>query len=150
VTGFGGSTAASGSLGLTLLRSDGRGQVVEAAPRWPTIVPSLADVHLYGRPQPGLPLEVNRWRRANGRHLWRGARRVLLAKTLRLPHMYGQLWLSVFRGNGDVLDLGLASLRTVSSFDTTIERAIGVSATWGTSNASNSITTYALTVMIIN
>jgi hypothetical protein len=42
------------------------------------------------------------------------------------------------------------ALRTVSSFDTTIERAIGVSATWGTSNASNSITTYALTVMIIN
>lgn len=42
------------------------------------------------------------------------------------------------------------ALRTVSSFDTTIERAIGVSATWGTSNASNSITTYAVTVLILN
>jgi hypothetical protein len=115
VTGFGGSTAAAGSLGLTLLRSDGRGQVVEAAPRWPTIVPSLADVHLHGRPQPGLPLEVNRWRRSNGRHLWRGARRVLLARALRLPHMYGQLWLSVFKGDGQVLDLGLASLRVVTT-----------------------------------
>lgn len=43
-----------------------------------------------------------------------------------------------------------AALRTVSSFDTTIERAIGVSATWGTSSGSNSITTYGLTVMVLN
>lgn len=42
------------------------------------------------------------------------------------------------------------ALRTVSSFDTTIERAIGVSAEWGTNSASNSITVYALTVMIMN
>ena len=43
-----------------------------------------------------------------------------------------------------------AALRSVASFDTTIERAVGVSATWGTSSPSNSITTYALTALILN
>jgi hypothetical protein len=43
-----------------------------------------------------------------------------------------------------------AALRTVSTFDTTVERAIGVSATWGTSSASNSITVYDLSVNIRN
>lgn len=43
-----------------------------------------------------------------------------------------------------------AALRTVASFDTTIERAIGVSATWGTSAAGNSITTYDLRALILN
>jgi len=43
-----------------------------------------------------------------------------------------------------------AALRTVSSFDTTIERAIGVSATWGTSLAGNSITVYTCQLSINN
>lgn len=42
-----------------------------------------------------------------------------------------------------------AALRTVA-IDTTVERAIGVSATWGTSSASNSITCYDHRVLIIN
>lgn len=42
------------------------------------------------------------------------------------------------------------ALRTVSSFDTTIERAVGVSCTWGTSSASNSITVYGVTVNLWN
>lgn len=41
------------------------------------------------------------------------------------------------------------ALRTVA-INTTIENAIGVSATWGTSSISNSITTYNLTVLILN
>jgi hypothetical protein len=43
-----------------------------------------------------------------------------------------------------------AALRTVSSFDTTIERAFGVSATWGTSAAGNSIAVNNLRVMVQN
>lgn len=42
-----------------------------------------------------------------------------------------------------------AALRTVA-IDTTIERALGVSATWGTSSASNTITCYDHRVLIIN
>jgi hypothetical protein len=41
------------------------------------------------------------------------------------------------------------ALRTVT-IDTTIERAFGVSATWGTSSASNSITVNDLRVMLLN
>lgn len=42
------------------------------------------------------------------------------------------------------------ALRTVSSFDTTIERAIGVSATWGTASSSNQIIVNNLTVLVLN
>lgn len=114
MTGFGGASAPTGAFGLTLIREGGQ-QVVRAEPRWPTIVPSLADIHRHGLARDGLPGEVNEWRRSNLRHLWRGARRILTARALRLPHMYGQLWLSVFRGDGTVLDLGLASLRVVTT-----------------------------------
>lgn len=41
------------------------------------------------------------------------------------------------------------ALRTVT-WDTTIARAIGVSATWGTSSASNTVKTNALSVMLLN
>lgn len=43
-----------------------------------------------------------------------------------------------------------AALRTTGSFDTTIERAIGVSATWGASSASNQVTVNTHTVLILN
>lgn len=115
MTAFGGASAPSGALGMTLIRRSGERQVVQAESRWPTIVPSLADVRRYGRPRLGLPAEVNAWRRNNLPNLWRGARRILPARALGIPHMYGQLWLSVFRGNGEVLDLGLASLRVVTT-----------------------------------
>lgn len=42
------------------------------------------------------------------------------------------------------------ALRTVSSFDTTIERAVGVSATWGASSASNQIITNGVRALILN
>lgn len=42
------------------------------------------------------------------------------------------------------------ALRTVSSFDTTIERAIGVSATWGAASASNTITQNGCRLMFWN
>ncbi len=43
-----------------------------------------------------------------------------------------------------------AALRTVSSFDTTIERAIGVSAAFSASSASNQVTVNTHRVMIYN
>jgi hypothetical protein len=42
------------------------------------------------------------------------------------------------------------ALRTVTGFDTTIERAIGVSASWSASSASNIVTVNAHRVMIYN
>lgn len=42
------------------------------------------------------------------------------------------------------------ALRTVATVDTTIARAFGICATWGTSSASNSITTNNLRCCILN
>lgn len=42
------------------------------------------------------------------------------------------------------------ALRSVASFDTTIDRAVGVSATWGASSASNNIKTNYLRAFVLN
>lgn len=42
------------------------------------------------------------------------------------------------------------ALRTVATVDTTIARAIGVCATWGTSSGSNGITVYNLSALLLN
>lgn len=76
---------------------------------------TLSEISQWGRPQRHLSAEVNTWRRANLPHLWRGARRVLTARALKLPHYYGTLFLRVLRGDGEVVDLGLASLRVVTT-----------------------------------
>lgn len=76
---------------------------------------SLRRILAEGAPQPGLSREVNQWRTRNLPNLWRGARQVLTARTLALPTMYGSLWITVQRANGTELDLGLASLRVVTT-----------------------------------
>lgn len=68
-----------------------------------------------GHPQAGLPAEVNAWRASNLENLWRGARQVLTARVLDLPIMYGSLWIRVLRAGAPELDLGLASLRVVTT-----------------------------------
>lgn len=111
----GGTVGPAGDLGLAIIRGSGaRIPVVEPRP-WPLRPASLRDVLELGAPQKGQPAEVNAWRLRNLRHLWRGYRRVGLARSLRLPHFYGQLWLSVLRVDGTVVDLGLASMRVVTT-----------------------------------
>jgi hypothetical protein len=93
-------------------------QVVRARPepaQWPERELSVAEIGRHGMPRRDLPAEVNAWRRANRPHLARGLRTVLLARTLRLPHFYGQLFLTVIRADGTVENLGLASLRLVTT-----------------------------------
>jgi hypothetical protein len=76
---------------------------------------TLGEIRLHGLPGRDLSAEVNAWRRANVPNLWRGARRVLAARALRLPHFYGSLFLKLTRGDGTVLNLGLASMRVVTT-----------------------------------
>lgn len=111
----GGTVGAAGELGLTIIRSSGARIPVREPHQWPLRPASVRDVLEHGMPQRGLVDEVNRWRLRNLPHLWRGYRRVGLARSLRLPHFYGQLWLSVIRGDGEVVDLGLASMRVVTT-----------------------------------
>jgi hypothetical protein len=75
---------------------------------------TLEEIVRYGAPQQGLPEEVNRWRRSNFRHLFKGARKILAARVLKVPHVYSQLSLVHIRADGSWLDLGLASMRVVT------------------------------------
>ena len=106
----GGAVAPNGELGLSVLRG-----LDFPAPAQPVVAGvSVRDVARDGLPRLDLSDEVNAWRRRNVRHLWRGLRRISLARALRLPHFYGQLHLAVVRADGERVDLGLASLRVVT------------------------------------
>lgn len=108
-----GTLAPAGSLGLTVIRG-GRHDGLEM-PDWPSTADTpLRAILRHGMPADGQPDEVNVWRLRNMRHLWRGARRVLAARALQIPTHYGALWGRVIRGDGEVLDLGLMSLRVVT------------------------------------
>jgi hypothetical protein len=77
--------------------------------------PSLTEMVRHGLPRRGLAPEVTDWRRRNIPHLWRGARRVLTARALGLPTVYGALWLRKTTVEGEEIDLGLASLRLITA-----------------------------------
>lgn len=108
----GGAVAPAGALGLSLIRT---GKTNPVPRGWPHRPATAADVLEHGAPQRGLSAEVNAWRLRNLPHLWRGYRRVALARTLRLPHFYGQLWLTLIRADGEPVELGLASMRVVTT-----------------------------------
>lgn len=113
MTDTNGYAAPSGDLALTVIRT---GDIEREFPAvWPGHELSLAEIIEHGLPQAGIPGATNRWRRSNARHLWRGARRVLWARIGQVPTHYGTLWLSVIRADGRVEDLGLASMRVVTT-----------------------------------
>lgn len=67
-----------------------------------------------GLPTTGIK-EVDRYRWRNLPNLWRGFWKVAIATTLRLPHFYGAVYMKVLRSNGDIVDLGLVSMRVVTT-----------------------------------
>lgn len=108
---------------MRVLRADGRVEDLErrefdriaSAARWPARELSMREVAEWGLPRAGLDERVNAWRSANLRHLWRGARRVFAARALGLSHFYGSLYLTKIAADGEVLELGLASMRVVTT-----------------------------------
>jgi hypothetical protein len=121
---MGGVATPSGSLGLKVIRADGSHEdvgphlrVVRERPvvPWPQGELSLRGIAHLGLPRRGLDERVNAWRTANFRNLQRGVRRVLAARALRLPTFYGTLYLTHIRADGEVLELGLASMRVVTT-----------------------------------
>lgn len=81
--------------------------------RWPS-EPSLGEIVRYGLPRPGLGKGVAVWRLRNLPNLWRGFRRVMMARALGIPHHYGVLYLARIAKDGTRTDLGLASMRVVT------------------------------------
>jgi hypothetical protein len=76
---------------------------------------SILEMVKYGFPNFGCSREVAWWRFRNIPNLWRGIWRIAIARFFGLPHFYGQLSLTIIRGNGQVVDLGLASLRVITT-----------------------------------
>jgi hypothetical protein len=116
-----GAVSPSGTLGLQVFRGMDQHQIAEqfnavvAASHYPARSLSVAEIAHYGLPRKGIDERVNAWRTANVKNLWRGARRVLAARALRLPHFYGALYLTHIKADGEVLELGLASMRVVTT-----------------------------------
>lgn len=115
-----GSTIPSGHLGIRVDRADGRVEVLDEFNRivghqWPARELASADIRDHARPRRGLDPEVNAWRKANARHLNRGLWRVAVARRLGLATMYGTLYATLLRSDSTRLDLGLASMRVVTT-----------------------------------
>lgn len=117
----GGNTTPSGELALQVIRKAhereirGRFEQLAARVSWPARLLTVGEIAHFGLPRVGLDDRVNAWRTANFRHLARGIRRVLAARALRLSNFYGSLYLTHIHADGDVLDLGLASMRVVTT-----------------------------------
>jgi hypothetical protein len=112
-----GTAHPTGDLSLDVIRGaaavpDALGQISWS--EWPDTL-KLSNIVATGMPQRGLDDEVNTWRLRNQRNLWRGLRRILAAKALGVPTIYGALFLDVIRADGHHVPLGLASLRVVTT-----------------------------------
>ena len=110
-----GQVRPSGTLGLRVIRAGNPDAVKLAELPWPGEELSVLGMLHHGLPRSDLSDAVNRWRTRNLPNLWRGARHVLAARTLGVAHAYGALYLSVLRADGIREDLGLASLRVVTT-----------------------------------
>lgn len=117
---FGGAARPSGDLGLRVIRASER-EVRDRFDRltglssWPAKELSLKEIAHYGLPRRGLDDRVNTWRAANVRGLVRGARKALAARALRLSNFYGSLYLTHIKADGEVVEYGLASMRSITT-----------------------------------
>ena len=105
-----GALAPRGALGLQVIRHR-----PPAPQRAQTTTAWLRRVLREGLPTTAAERAVNRWRSRNLRYLARGMRTVLLARALRLPTLYGTLWLTPLFADGRRLELGLAGFRVVTT-----------------------------------
>lgn len=100
-----GVTRPAGKVNLKVLR----GKLPSAG--WRELIGPI----MAGLPRRGLSQEVWAWRWRNLPHLFRGVWKLALARLLRIPHFYGVLTLTVIKASGEVVHLGTASLRVVTT-----------------------------------
>lgn len=116
-----GNLGPNGSLHLRVVKAADAREIrdrfdqLTAISRYPARDLSLSEIAHFGLPRVGLDDRVNAWRTANFRHLVRGARRALAARGLRLSNFYGSLYLTHVKADGEMLELGLASMRVVTT-----------------------------------
>lgn len=59
--------------------------------------------------------EINRYRLSNLVNVWRGFRSIIFARFFGVRHIYGAVFAKIIRGDGSTTDLGLISLRVVTT-----------------------------------
>jgi hypothetical protein len=104
-----GETSSNGDVRLRVIRA------ADPEVPWPLHEMSLPEIRHHGMPRRGLDPHVSRWRATNQRNLLRGLRRIVPARVLGIPHFYGALFLTHIKADGQRTDLGLASLRVVTT-----------------------------------
>jgi hypothetical protein len=120
MSNHGGSARPTGDLGLRVIRASEKTVQDEfdqltGMSQYPAKELSVKEIAYFGMPRRGLDDRVNTWRSANFRNLMRGARRVLTARALNLATFYGSLYLTHIKGDGEVVEYGLASMRVVTT-----------------------------------
>lgn len=100
----------SGDVKLHVIRGGGADGVEREVER----VTPLSEMLREGLPSKKAPQVVNDWRARNIKNLWRGARRVIVARAMGIPHFYGSLH-GVLITPDDEIELGLMSLRVVTT-----------------------------------
>jgi hypothetical protein len=108
-----GVVAPAGELSLQVIRAGEQLRRIRRVP--PGRLLSFRELLFHGFPRKDLPEEVNAWRASNCRRLVAPWLRLRSAKVLGLPYAFGQLALTVIRSDGRVEELGLASLRVVTT-----------------------------------
>lgn len=76
---------------------------------------SFAEIVNYGFPHLRMDTELRKWKIRNLPNFLRGMWRILTAKKIGIPALYGQLCLAVISPNGHRRDYGLVSLRMITS-----------------------------------
>lgn len=121
MSGLGGEARSHGALALHVVRAAPVLEVpAPAVVPWPEIIDDrhrldVSAVKRFSMPQRDLSSGVNEYRTRNLRHFQRGARRALAAKALGIPTFFGALWATLNRDGQDPIDIGLVSLRVVTT-----------------------------------
>jgi hypothetical protein len=117
----GGAARPAGDLQLRVIRAADERAIrdrfdqITAMSQYPAKELRLSEVAHFGLPRKGLDDRVNAWRTSNFRNLARGARRAVAARALGLANFYGSLYLTKIAADGEVTELGLASMRMVTT-----------------------------------
>jgi hypothetical protein len=111
--------APGGDLGLRLIRGGASPRIETPHFEWPVVIDDrrrldTRTVRAFAMPQKHLDAGVNEWRTRNLKNFQRGFRRALAAKRFGIPTHFGSLFASKILASGDVVDLGLISMRVVT------------------------------------
>jgi hypothetical protein len=93
--------------------------VERITPRLPERPLTVREMLHEALPHGGLSADVRAWRRANMRHYLRSMRKVAVAKMIGAPVVYGSLYLTVIRADGEVIPLGLVGHKVVTTVGVT-------------------------------